>query len=98
MRARSPAARALARTRRWLHQAPPPPARRRTRPHLSAACRTRRGGPIVLSRDTRNEKKLKAIRRAEFALKQRLERIDWEEDTLLPEISEFKAKAQLPEL
>jgi len=52
----------------------------------------------VLSRDTRNEKKLKAIRRAEFALKQRLERIDWEEDKLLPEINEFKAAAQLPEL
>jgi uncharacterized protein YhaN len=52
----------------------------------------------MLSRDTRNEKKLKAIRRAEFALKQRLERIDWEEDSLLPEINEFKAAAQLPEL
>jgi hypothetical protein len=52
----------------------------------------------VLSRDTRNEKKLKAIRRAEFALKQRLERIDWEEDFLLVEVNEFKAKAQLPEL
>jgi hypothetical protein len=49
-------------------------------------------------RETRNEKKLKAIRRAEFALKQRLERIDWEEDTLLPELNEFKAKAQLPAL
>ena len=52
----------------------------------------------MLSRDTRNEKKLKAIRRAEFALRQRLERIDWEEDTLLPEINSFKARAQLPEL
>lgn len=52
----------------------------------------------MLSRDTRNEKKLKAIRRAEFALRQRLERIDWEEDELLPEINAFKAKAQLPEL
>lgn len=52
----------------------------------------------MLSRDTRNEKKLKAIRRAEFALKQRLERIDWEEDELLPEVNAFKARAQLPEL
>jgi hypothetical protein len=52
----------------------------------------------VLSRDTRNEKKLKAIRRAEFRLKQQLERIDWEEDHLLPEIEEFKSRAQLPEL
>ena len=53
---------------------------------------------MSLSRDTRNEKKLKAIRRAEFALKQRLERIDWEEDVLLVEIDEFKSRAQLPEL
>lgn len=52
----------------------------------------------MISRDTRNERKLKAIRRAEFALKQRLERIDWEEDELLPEVNEFKAKAQLPAL
>ena len=52
----------------------------------------------MLSRDTRNEKKLKAIRRAEFALRQRLERIDWEEDELLPEVNAFKARAQLPEL
>jgi hypothetical protein len=52
----------------------------------------------LLSRDTRNEKKLKAVRRAEFALRQRLERIDWEEDELLPEVNAFKARAQLPEL
>lgn len=53
---------------------------------------------MSLTRDTRNEKKLKALRRAQFALKQRLERIDWEEDDLLPELAEFKAKATLPEL
>jgi hypothetical protein len=52
----------------------------------------------VISRDSRNERKLKAIRRAEFALRQRLDRIDWEEDVLLPEVNEFKAKARLPEL
>jgi hypothetical protein len=52
----------------------------------------------VLSRDSRNEKKLKALRRAQFALKQRFERIDWEEDVLLPEVNEFKAAARLPEL
>ena len=52
----------------------------------------------MLSSDTRNETKLKAVRRAEFALKQRLERIDWEEDILGPEIYEFKSRAQLPEL
>ena len=52
----------------------------------------------MLSRDTRNERKLKAIERARYALKQRLERIDWEEDYLLPAVAEFKAKARLPEL
>ena len=53
---------------------------------------------MSLSRDPRNLKKLKAIRRAEFTLKQRLERIDWEEDELLPEVAEFEGRAQLPEL
>lgn len=52
----------------------------------------------MIARDARNAKKLKAIRRAEFALKQRLERIDWEEDVLIPEVNEFSGKAQLPEL
>jgi hypothetical protein len=47
-------------------------------------------------RETRGEKRLKAIRRAQFGLKQRLERIDWEEDHLLPEINDFKGRAQLP--
>lgn len=53
---------------------------------------------MSLSRDARNLKKLKAIRRAEFRLKQRLDYIDWEEDELLPEILEFEGRAQLPEL
>jgi len=53
---------------------------------------------LSLARDPRNLKKLKAIRRAEFALKQRLERIDWEEDELIPEVLEFEGKAKLPEL
>lgn len=48
-------------------------------------------------RESRNEKRLKAIRRAQFSLQQRLERIDWEEDILFPEVEEFKSKAQLPE-
>lgn len=52
----------------------------------------------MLSRDTRNEKKLKAVLRAKFALEQRLARIDWEEDVLIRRVNEFKAKAQLPEL
>lgn len=46
---------------------------------------------MSLSRDSREEKKLKAYRRAEFALKQRFERIDWEEDFLYPEIEALKA-------
>lgn len=46
---------------------------------------------MSLSRDSRQERKLKALRRAEFRLKQTLERIDWEEDTLLPEIEALKS-------
>ena len=46
---------------------------------------------MSLSRDSRAERKLKAFRRAEFRLKQNLERIDWEEDTLLPEIEALKS-------
>lgn len=45
----------------------------------------------MLSRDSRAERKLKAVRRAQFRLKQALERIDFEEDTLLPEIEALKA-------
>lgn len=46
---------------------------------------------MALSRDSRQERKLKAIRRAEFRLKQSLERIDFEEDVLLPEIEALKS-------
>ena len=46
---------------------------------------------MSLSRDSRQERKLKALRRAQFRLKQSLERIDWEEDTLLPEIEALKS-------
>lgn len=46
---------------------------------------------MSLSRDSRQERKLKAVRRAQFALKQRLERIDWEEDSLMPEVQALKA-------
>ena len=53
---------------------------------------------MALSREPRNVKKMKTIRRAEFALKQKLDRIDWEEDVLQPEIMEFQGKAQLPEI
>lgn len=47
---------------------------------------------------SRNEKKLVAIETAKFALKQRLEKIDWQFDVLKPQMEEFKGKAQLPEL
>lgn len=46
---------------------------------------------MPLSRDSRTEKKLKALRRAEFRLKQRFEYIDWEEDVLYPEIDALKS-------
>jgi hypothetical protein len=46
---------------------------------------------VPLSRDSRTEKKLKALRRAEFRLKQRFEYIDLEEDQLFPEIEALKS-------
>jgi hypothetical protein len=46
---------------------------------------------VSLSRDGRQERKLKALRRAQFRLRQNFERIDWEEDVLLPEIQALKA-------
>jgi hypothetical protein len=46
---------------------------------------------MSLSRDSRQERKLKAFRRSQFRLKQAIERIDWEEDFLLPEIEALKA-------
>lgn len=46
---------------------------------------------MSLSRDSRVERKLKAIRWAQFRLKQRLEAIDWQEEVLLPEIEKLKA-------
>lgn len=45
----------------------------------------------MLSRDSRQERKLKALRRAQFRLRQNFERIDWEEDVLLPEIEALKS-------
>lgn len=46
---------------------------------------------MSLSRDSRQERKLKAIRRAQFRLRQALERVDWEEDFLLPEVEALKS-------
>lgn len=45
---------------------------------------------MSLSRDSRQERKLKAFRLAQFRLKQRLEMIDWTEDVLVPEIEALK--------
>ena len=45
----------------------------------------------MLSRDSRQEQKLKAIRRAQFRLAQRLAAIDWENDVLMPEIEALKS-------
>ena len=45
----------------------------------------------MLARDSRQEQKLKAIRRAQFRLRQRLEAIDWENDVLMPEIEALKS-------
>jgi hypothetical protein len=46
---------------------------------------------MSLSRDSRQERKLKAIRMAQFRLKQRLEMIDFLEDVLQPEVEALKA-------
>ncbi len=46
---------------------------------------------MPLSRDSRSEKKLKALRRAEFKLKQQFDYIDWTEDFLLPELEALKS-------
>lgn len=46
---------------------------------------------MSLSRDSRQEQKLKAIRLAQFRLRQRLEMIDWREDVLVPEIEAMKS-------
>jgi hypothetical protein len=45
----------------------------------------------TLLRDSINVRKLKAIRRAEIALKQKLDRIEWEERVLLPEVQAMLA-------
>jgi hypothetical protein len=42
---------------------------------------------LQLARDSREVKKWKAARRAQFRLKQTFDRIDWEEDVLGPEVN-----------
>lgn len=46
---------------------------------------------MPLSRDSLSERQLKAIRRAQFRLRQTLDRLQWEEDILYPEIEALKA-------
>ena len=46
---------------------------------------------MSLDRASRQERKVKALLNAQFRLKQRLERIDWEEDVLMPQIEALKA-------
>ena len=45
---------------------------------------------MPLSRDSRAEKKLKGLLRAQFRFKQFCERVDFEEDVLYPEIEKLK--------
>lgn len=46
---------------------------------------------MALSRDSRNEQIIKAIKRAEKRLEQRIDMINWEYDTLMPMIDAMKA-------
>jgi hypothetical protein len=46
---------------------------------------------MSLSRDSRQERKLKAMRRAQYRLGEAIRRIDWEEDVLLPELEALKS-------
>lgn len=45
---------------------------------------------MPLSRDSLQERQLKAIRRAQFRLRQTLDRLQWEEEVLYPEIEKLK--------
>lgn len=46
---------------------------------------------MSLSRDNVQERIWKAVRRAQFSLDQRIQKIKWEESVLLPEIEALKA-------
>jgi hypothetical protein len=46
---------------------------------------------VSLSRDSRQERKLKALMRAQRRLKTKLDDIDWEEDVLTPMIAAVKS-------
>jgi len=51
-----------------------------------------------LSRDSRAEKKVKALLRSRFGLKQKWERIDYEEDVVIPTIDAMKSGKTVMEL
>lgn len=51
---------------------------------------------MSLSRDSKNEKKLKCIWNARLTLRQRLERIDLTYDELYPMLEAYKAGAEIP--
>ncbi len=53
---------------------------------------------MSLSRDSRQERIWKKVRRTQFSLQQAIERINWEEDVLLPEIAAIKAGKRVGEL
>jgi hypothetical protein len=46
---------------------------------------------VSLSRDSKDERIWKLVRRTQFRLKQGIERIQWEEDELIPEIEAMKS-------
>lgn len=46
---------------------------------------------MSLSRDSKSERLWKLYRRTQFRFKQGVERINWEEDVLIPEIEAMKA-------
>ena len=50
-----------------------------------------------MNRRGENVKKFIAAQRAEFVLKQRIERITWEENVFRPELAKFLGQAYLPE-
>jgi hypothetical protein len=46
---------------------------------------------VSIARDSRQEKKVKALLRAQFSYKQKCERIDHEEDVVIPTIEAMKS-------
>lgn len=53
---------------------------------------------MPLSRDSRQERKLKRLLRVQFGYKQFCERVDYDEDVVLPMLEALKAGKAIPEL